>query len=576
MVRTGGWGWGRSPDDLVEAALEALPELVEAACAGLGQHGDHDLPGPVSVTARVSMSELERRGAGALRAAFADGLTAATPTARLTDDEVEPARPNGAAPDDEHPVRGPLAASAPLPSPRDLLLRWLRDGVLDGLLELLHPETLEAWHSAALGTAPAAPGAAARVDPAARQMVEGLLGALPEATTRADLLRARLALAAAAAAPRSDWPAAVALANAARPASGLAELPETAARGRPGSSATTRRGEADGRASVRARTAASGSDRGTGDTGAASGSGPSPAPVSSVALVLPFLAAVPLARIGYFEALAAALGAARLSGQAEIFAAAFAHKLLAPPERGWRRTSETTRAAAAFAGSDVPAEAFTELARDAPRFTSALDATLAMAVMTGRGREGLLLHRDQRGDLVLLDPVGSFPIALTPDPEAIARVLREGGRPAVHLTASARSAGVVGALRDARIPVDARRRSGRSSTDLERVDSMLAAIAARTAAPLAEEQALERSLSLAAGLGLSMLAWTLWSNGGRTDALLALTRLGDLEGRVRIEPDRVRVTLPMGRRQRDLRDGGILDGVSGLPWLGGRRLEFGS
>ena len=575
MVRAGGWSWGRAPDELVEAALEALPELIEAACAGLEDHDDLEIAAPARITARVSMGELERRGPEALRAALTEGLSAAARAGRREGAGSD--RPDGVGARNGQPTRredhGPVPV-ARLPEARDLLLRWLRDGVLDELLELLSPETLEAWHRVALGgSAPRGADTAAGVDPGTRRMVGSLLEALPPASTREELLRARIALAAAAAAPASDWPAAVALADAARPAPGGEAASRVVSGGRAGAPAVK-----PAREPVRTEDGTQPPSPAGGREDASLPRSPANAaegaPASVEARALPFLVAAALGRIGYFDTLAASLAAAGLGARSRAFAAALAYKVADPPERGWRRGADAERAAAAFAGAEVPADELTELARAAPRFASALDATVAVAVMSGRGREALVLHRDPAGALVLIDPAGGFPIAIGDGPEALARVLRAGGRPAVHVTTRAGSARVVETLRKARLPVDARRRAGRSPADLDRLDAVLSALAERSAIPLAGDAELEHTLTLGAGLGLAMLAWSLWGDAGRTDALLALERLGDLDARVVHEPDRIRVTLPLGRRHRDLREAGMLSPLR-VPWLGGRTVELG-
>ena len=96
----------------------------------------------------------------------------------------------------------------------------------------------------------------------------------------------------------------------------------------------------------------------------------------------------------------------------------------------------------------------------------------------------------------------------------------------------------------------------------------------RAAVPLAASPALGRSLLLAAGLGLGTLAWTLWREREPTDPLLALERFADLSARVSFEPDRVRVRLPLGPRHSDLSVHGLLADVHGVPWFGGRVVEF--
>ena len=91
----------------------------------------------------------------------------------------------------------------------------------------------------------------------------------------------------------------------------------------------------------------------------------------------------------------------------------------------------------------------------------------------------------------------------------------------------------------------------------------------------AGDEALERSLALAAGAALAEIAWTLWrTDGGGTDPLLTLERFGDLDARVRFDADQVRLALPLGKRSLDLAKHHLLDDVAGVPWLGGRVVRF--
>ncbi|MFJ6997946.1 hypothetical protein [Streptomyces sp. NPDC003090] len=86
--------------------------------------------------------------------------------------------------------------------------------------------------------------------------------------------------------------------------------------------------------------------------------------------------------------------------------------------------------------------------------------------------------------------------------------------------------------------------------------------------------AAERTATLAALLGLSTIAWTLWRDRETPDPLLALHRFADLEATVRFDRDAVRVRVPLGRRHTDLLRGGLLADVPDVPWLGGRPLTF--
>jgi hypothetical protein len=585
IVRESGWSWGRAPGELVDAALEALPDLAEAIVAGLGAMPAEASPGaPLCLRTQVSLAELERRGADALRAAVANGVRSAAGPAG-------PANVSGAGAtgiSERGPTWAALTRAVPLPGPRELLLRWLRAGVLEGLLELLDPATLEVWNAPLR----VAPGASPDGAPPFATDARG------KSPTSAAALRSRLLLAAAAArsGPSGDTTADVASVAPAEPAGAATPEPskDVVAEERtvpePDSPAVPVRPSAvfpppaivspDG--FVWPGPVESSAGRGTtaaGETAPQSPADASPAGLARagplVVPALPFLVAVPLARIGYFDTLAAALSLARVGYGVSAFAEGLAYKLMDPPERGWRRTAGAERGAAAFTGAEPGTGRLTELALNAPLFASALDAVIAMAVMARRGRQALLLHRAPSGDLVLVDPAGGLLIAVDADVEKIARVLCAGGPTPVRVTGEARRPDVLAALAAAHVPADARRRSARRLAPvLERLEELLVAIELRRSVPLAKDGTLERTLALAAAFGLGSLAWQLWGGAAKADPLLALERLEDLEARVRLEQHRVKVTVPMGRRRQDLADGGILGCVDGLPWLGGRWLEL--
>ncbi|MFV2121808.1 hypothetical protein ACE14D_26615, partial [Streptomyces sp. Act-28] len=105
-------------------------------------------------------------------------------------------------------------------------------------------------------------------------------------------------------------------------------------------------------------------------------------------------------------------------------------------------------------------------------------------------------------------------------------------------------------------------------------DLVTALVAERRAVPLAPDGALERTVTLAAALGLSTIAWTLWRDRETPDPLSALHRFADLEATVRFESAAVRVRVPMGRRHADLLRGGLLADVPDVAWLDGRTLTF--
>ncbi|MGW3286121.1 hypothetical protein ACWDR3_15945 [Streptomyces sp. NPDC001002] len=105
-------------------------------------------------------------------------------------------------------------------------------------------------------------------------------------------------------------------------------------------------------------------------------------------------------------------------------------------------------------------------------------------------------------------------------------------------------------------------------------DLVTALAVERRAVPLADDGDLERTVTLAATLGLSTIAWTLWQGRETPHPVLSLSRFADLEATVRFEPDAVRVRVPLGRRHADLLRGGLLADVPDVVWLDGRTLTF--
>jgi hypothetical protein len=233
-----------------------------------------------------------------------------------------------------------------------------------------------------------------------------------------------------------------------------------------------------------------------------------------------------------------------------------------------------------------------------------LDAVVTRALADGHtaGEPLVLVTVGERADdgLLLFDREGLFPVAWADDAPGLLPAWRIFGSPPILAAPAA-----VGALRrladdgasfavatpPARAerwrrlpphqlwtntddPALTRHAGGyQQAVDLA-TELARALVAERAAAPLADGPALGRSLLLAAGLGLGTLAWTLWREREPADPLLALERFADLSARVSFEQDRVRVRLPLGSRHSDLSAHGLLADVPGVPWFGGRVVEF--
>ncbi|MFE7132053.1 hypothetical protein ACFVIM_14430 [Streptomyces sp. NPDC057638] len=600
VVRRGGWSWGPEPKALVQRVVDALPELLEEHFARVlhGDGPDVEITGPVTLTVRPG-------GSGGYETRI-DTLPDDTGAPSTDDPAQAPAPPFADSLADSFAL---TSAPAPPPTPTELLTELAARGERDAVLALLPPDTLRTLLDAVLGTDPVAAGAllaalARPPDPAASPASPA--SPTPPASPAYTLLThalppelsARLAAAltdedpAALAAllttyiTRTDPPTVTALAD---------TLTGPAATGTParGPAVSVPRTTSTPRTATGRPEALVSAPRATGET--------------EIWSALPFLLTGPLARIGYLDALGPTLAAAEIAEDAPLFAAALAYKVLGTTARGWRRAERDTAAAAAFAGLDppVPEDGLVTLARLARPVVPVLDAVLALAV--GRGHdpaEPLLLTGAGADDgLLLLDAQGVFPLAWTDTTPALLPHWRACGRPPVlipdgplpaHCLRELAAAGVpfltaVRPLRGdpvTRLPGRTPLWTGTAAPCAPRLAATLpdhttrltelvrALITERRAVPLAPDPALERTVTLAATLALSTLAWNLWRHREPTDPLLALTRLADLDATVRTTPTEVRVRVPLGRRHADLLRAGLLTDVPDVPWLHGRTLTF--
>lgn len=326
---------------------------------------------------------------------------------------------------------------------------------------------------------------------------------------------------------------------------------------------------------------------------------------------LPFLLLGPLHQIGYLDAIPAALDGAGLAESAHLLATVLAYTVLGPVGRGWRRTPSDQVAAAAFAGLPEPAgaPALMSFARQAGPALQVLNAVLARSLAAGHNSgQPLLLTvvpASNGGGLVLADGEGVFPIVWGDQPGQVVDAWRASSSPLVLVGSSAATPDILTALARAgirfvvQVPPTRREPWRRLApyrlwtndegsavqrlasqalilpSSIDRLDEVIAKLAGeRPAVPLAAGALLTRALTLAAAVSLGTIAWRLWKDRESPDPVLALERFGDLSARVRIEAERVRVRLPLGRRQADLREHGFLADIADVPWLAGRVVEF--
>jgi hypothetical protein len=284
-----------------------------------------------------------------------------------------------------------------------------------------------------------------------------------------------------------------------------------------------------------------------------------------VASILPFLLVGPLDDLGVLDAVTAALAGPGSTDLLAAFAACLARKVLPPPGAGWLQPAEVTAAVAAFTGQAHAPDGSTceRLGRAVTVWWPVVQEALGAELAGLRAAGAPLVATPSPGGLVLADADGLAPLLWDADTDAAKRLWEDCGQPPV-LVHAALAAG----WRACR-PVPDRVHT--------RPLAELVALAGRRPASgrggLAPE--LEAPAGLLAGVGLAALSWDLWHrHGERTHPALAIGRLGDLGGRVRLGPDSVTVQMPVGRRHADLRDSGLLRTVDDVPWLQGRRLEL--
>jgi hypothetical protein len=341
-----------------------------------------------------------------------------------------------------------------------------------------------------------------------------------------------------------------------------------------------------------------------------------------VTSVLPFVAVGVLSRLGYCDVVATSLHAAKCAADLPCFGAALAYKMLPGPHRGWLRDEADQRTAAAVAGlpERLSGAAIDQLAYRCAGDLSPADGFLQLLLAEGHDpSQAMLIDRPViagRPLWLLLDSQGSFAIGWFPSREALERALDDFVGSLVLLTDAAAEPSLLAALaarhrfmtqlppsRGERWrPVDRQRTLWTNDCDSSTTTLLRQSQCFRNAAASAERVThafledrplvpgtlttstqhlrersliqLDRSLALAAASALGVIAWQLWGSRESTDPLLAIERLGDLDGRVSIGQDRITVRPALGRRYQDLYRHNFLADVANLPWLGGRRVEF--
>ncbi|MFC9430108.1 hypothetical protein [Streptomyces sp. NPDC056987] len=591
VVRRDGWSWGPDPRGLVDEVIDSLPELLADHFADqlVGDGPDVEITEPMTVTVRPGRrGRTGRTGPGGMpvevhfapaeRVEIPADMSAIGPSATgPSTDDTEPS--------DESPGRTfeksfeAAGFPRPVPSVTALFAELAERNELDALLALLPDDSIRVYLLALLGAGRGdrrdgggAPGD--RDTTAGRLLAE--LAALPDPP--AEVLPA---------APRGLPPGDLPYGDTTALARLLTEHLTSAPPDPPSPS---------GRSGPWA-----------GEPPPAAGGAVPPRTTGEVRVrsALPFLLAGPLARIGYLDAIGPALAGLELAEESPLFAAALAYKVLDVTGRGWHRTRQDSEAAAAFAGlaPPVPEDRLTDFARVAAPAFPVLDGVLALSVCRGHDPAAPLLITGAGDRLLLVDAQGMFPIAWAATIRALLPYWQACGRPHVLICDGPLPPGSLRELAAADVPFltgirplrgdpvtrlpwrtplwtapgappDVRSAAELPGHTARLADLVTALVVERRAAPLARDGGLERTVTLAAALGLSTLAWTLWRDRETPDPLLALRRFADLDATVRFERAAVRVRVPLGRRHTDLLRGGLLADVPDVVWLGGRTLTF--
>ena len=612
VIRHGGRSWGPDRRGLVDRVTRMLPQLIAARLEELLGEAEGEIAEPIRVAIRLS----------GVRAYSDAGLREAV-SAALTADSLPLQAGAGSVPPRSAPQADPIATISAAPSDgggpsaalaaqglRALLLRWRNQGDLLRRLRGFSPVTLRAWLMALVDTVDR-PAEEPEVDAEVlareaadirHRLIEA--GGLRGHTDRLRLLLMvelaarhrrlppsdRLWRMIDAAVPSASTPSQMAAAAGASPATEFGAEPP------PAPFAALGRAARRAKPAAQSRPAAPRQDR-------------------EIALcsVLPFLVLGMLRRIGWLEVASATFEALAMPDRGAVFATALAYKLLPPPRKGWHRNPETLRTAAAFAGLDVapsPA-AFEAWRRDAEGGLSAIDGFVVTELANGHDVEQPLLIARPTNHLgagwLLLDADGLFPVAWAGDEGSLLSSLAEFG-PSVVVVVSAEAASpeLIRGLIAARRAFVTDARPGRGE-DLQRLAGMpgiwtsaaeaspdrlraaakrqpaleaaavginRALIAERPVVPGRDGLDIERATLLSASTGLGMLAWTLWRDREAVDPLLALDRLGDLDGSARFTEAGVAIRPAIGRRYFDLEEHKVLDDIPEVPWFGGRTVTF--
>lgn len=327
--------------------------------------------------------------------------------------------------------------------------------------------------------------------------------------------------------------------------------------------------------------------------------------------VLPFICLGVLHSTGCMDVINATLQAARIE-ESEYFAASFAYKLLEPPQGGWHRSREADQCVAAFCGMYEPptGEQLSGFSRYFANGIVPLDAYLCSLLSKGHNAATPLyiarINIKNKSQYLILDMQGMFPVACVDNTNRLLNILSQFQSTLLLVDETSMSAEFASFLQDYHLDFITNasplrhehwrvvgRRQRFWTNDWSRPESWLVTAAKKInqATEISQELAqlflenkrslvtadnfaFERSMALSVMMCLATIAWELWRDQQPTDALIALQRLQDLDGKIIFHPESVIVRPALGRRYLDLQAQGFFREIPRVPWLGGRPLVF--
>jgi len=322
-----------------------------------------------------------------------------------------------------------------------------------------------------------------------------------------------------------------------------------------------------------------------------------------VASALPYLVLGTLHQLGYLQAALTTLESGTAMSLVHCLSAALASKLLPLDQSMDQREKRHLIATYSLAEQPPGPQAYACFEDTIGPALSAANAGIYAGLLAGHQEGTPVLICERNPGWMLFDTLGMFPLTLAESNEDLKMKLQPYRDAVVMVPGASVSRGLMETILDAGCPfvtdavpvrnepwiaVDrARRFHAHRDRPMSSAATRRFQVCATAATELLDEHlpprrvlperrqtGLDGSAELAAGAGLADLAYLLWGDREATHPLLAYRRLHDLEARVRVDKERVRVSLALGQRYFDLHDKGVLQDVAGVPWFAGRTLMF--